>query len=48
MIEEGAVLKTSEPVGPFIGRGLTKVSKVCPSAIHQGYSIVIPVEGFRG
>jgi len=48
MADEGAVIKSNKEVGIFVGKGISKISKICKKTIHQGYSIVIPVKGFKG
>ncbi|WP_456369973.1 type III-A CRISPR-associated RAMP protein Csm4 [Thermodesulfatator atlanticus] len=45
MADEGAVLKTSAPKGPYVGRALTGLSKAEGETIGQGFSIVLPLEG---
>ncbi len=45
MADEGAVLKTREEAGPYVGRGVLGLSKAEGDTLHQGYSIVFPLEG---
>ncbi|QJA06830.1 hypothetical protein FVE67_08525 [Thermosulfurimonas marina] len=47
MAQEGAVLKTSNPSGPYVGRAVSGLSKAEKRALHQGYSLVFPLEGFH-
>jgi CRISPR-associated protein Csm4 len=44
MLDEGAVLLSEEKVNlPYVGRGISGLSKVEDKTISQGYSIVFPV-----
>lgn len=45
LAERGAVLSFSEETGqPFIGSGISDVSWVQKSAVHQGYALTIPLQ----
>lgn len=45
MADEGAVylLENNLPNRPYIGKAITGVSKVLKEAVHQGYSLYIPI-----
>jgi len=45
MAGEGAVLQTPDKAGPFVGRAVTGLSKAEKDTLHQGYSLVFPLEG---
>jgi len=45
MADEGAVLKSSSPRGPYVGRALSGLSKAEKMTIGQGFSIVFPLGG---
>jgi len=45
MADEGAVLETVSPKGPYVGRALDNLSKTEEKTIGQGFSIVFPLEG---
>ncbi len=47
MADEGAVLMSTSPKGPYLGRALTNLSKTEKNTIGQGFSIVFPVEGLE-
>lgn len=42
--ESAVIFPSHNPAKPYIGQAIRNLSKVCPEAVTQGYSLVLPVE----
>lgn len=42
--ESAVIFPSKNPTKPYIGQAIRNLSKVCPEAVTQGYSLVLPVE----
>lgn len=42
--ESAVIIPKQKPVKPYIGKAIKNISKTCPEAVTQGYSLILPVE----
>ena len=42
--ESAIIIPKQKPLKPYIGMAIKDISKTCPQAVTQGYSLILPVE----